>query len=257
MGVLDLGKGVKILNADEVRDQLQAYFERRYGAVITRVEETGKGWRFVGTKTGGQPESGGGSAAPEEGAGPDIWYYWWYDGYRWPHIPLKELCPEGDPDMSEIRAEGIGYIKEVGRETIAEIEAGLVQLGPPKFEHWGGDPTCPWEMWCHPDLKASLEELHRIFNDEYNKDVLKIASAYRRRGTHVVGADRAGHLDAGDEEGHWKGLSVDVNLEVTDSEEWFGGRGDLLDSILARPAIRLSRPYYPRRFEERNHFALK
>ena len=160
--------------------------------------------------------------------------------------------------MKEIRAEGIGYVKNKGRERIVRIEGELVQLGPPKFKHAGGDPDCPWEMWCHPDLKASLEELQSVLKNEYNKSELKIASAYRRVGTHVVGADRAGHLDQGDEEGHWKGLSVDVNLEVTDSKEWFGGRGDLLDSILARSGIGLSRPHYSaKRPEERNHFALK
>lgn len=241
---------------DLVREEI----ERQEGVRIISMERTSTGWRVIAVpKPGGggwDPfRSGGGSAPPEEGAGPEIWYYWWYEGYKWPRIPLKELCPEGHEEMKEIRTEGIGYVKKKGRERIALIETGLVQLGPPKFKHEGGDLSCPWEMWCHPDLKASLEELYRVLKDEYRKSELRIASAYRRVGTHVVGADRAGHLDQGDEEGHWKGLSVDVNREVTD--EWFPGQDSLLDSILARPGIGLSRPYYPRRFEERNHFALK
>jgi hypothetical protein len=113
-------------------------------------------------------------------------------------------------------------------------------------------------MYCRPALKRALVALYEAVKDYRGReDSLPIASAYRRRGTHVVGADPSGGLDASDEKGHWKGLSVDINRKVTDNGEWFGGSDAIIESILARSEVGLCRPFFPGRFEERNHLTLR
>lgn len=183
---------------------------------------------------------------------PDEEYYWRWPEYKF-DIPIGEQGP-----TEAIRRRGIELIKYLpgSRDRIREIERGLVSLSAdPRFVHLGGDPDCPWEMYCRPALKKALSGFYMVLNEEYGKEVLPIVSAYRRRGTHVVGADPSGVLDAGDEKGHWKGLSVDINRVVTD--KWFGGADSILDGILARSEVGLWRPYYPRRYEERNHLTLR
>ena len=183
---------------------------------------------------------------------PDEEYYWRWPEYKF-DIPLEELGP-----TEAIRRRGIELIKYLpgSRDRIRKIEYSLVSLSSdPRFAHIGGDPDCWWEMYCRPALKKALVAFYEAVKEERGKkDALPIVSAYRRRGTHVIGADPSGALDATDPKGHWTGLSVDLYPAVT--KEWIGGDA-ALDSMLARPGVGLCRPFYPERYEEKNHLTLR
>ena len=247
MGVLDLGKGVKILNADAVRDQLQAYFEKRYGAVITRVEETGTGWRFIGKKTRSEPApwdimKGFGTTASSTGTGDTrvrgggdiVWI-------SPPGFPFQTTPSPGCESSAHV-IEKAALVPDIERE-LGELGGGY---------DFVGNPNCPWEAWIHPDLKVVLDGFRDKLQVEYKYGSdIEVTSCYRPLGTHVPEipgvqeGDFCGKTDATDGKGHWKGKSVD--LRTLPIRGFFGipdhlaGVSNFLDEI--GEMVGLYRPY--------------
>jgi hypothetical protein len=201
----------KLTTEQGKEDLVREAIKRDEGVEVVSVERTSTGWRVIAER---KPGAGGAATPGGEGATTDEWYYWWYDGYRWPRIPLDQLGPD-----YKTRNKGIGYIKLVGREKIAEIENSLGRINDNELLNYT-DPKLEWEGFCHPDLIYSLADFWDDFRLKYGVlNMLPIVSGYRRVGTHVPPAagrpgDPSGGGDyvdgaKGTERAHWQGLSVD------------------------------------------------
>lgn len=204
MGVLDLGKGVKILNADEVRDQLQAYFERRYGAAITRVEETGTGWRFIGQRRNGQGE-GEAEGATVVAIPQGVYKYIAVAAGSAEHF---ERIKTYRAVTAKDRKQAIDDLKAIiAREyaRLTAISCGVATGDNPNPEEGGA--------MAHPELATKLGEL---FEFASGIQPMEVISGFRPLGMTAgdMGyTDSYGANDASDDFGHWCGKAADLRTK--------------------------------------------